>query len=107
MKINQDTEFTSNTIVGSGGVLYALANKTSKTNADGKVSYEADLVKIDKVEDAESAVKEFKTQYIRDTGWIWEKYNRNVLLLKTMTDEEFKTKYSDIIAKQEECRLAI
>lgn len=46
-------------------------------------------------------------QYLTDTGWIWEKYNRNVLVLKDMTSEEFNLKYSDIISKQEEYRALI
>ncbi len=45
--------------------------------------------------------------YLTDTGWIWEKYNRNVLLLKDMTNEEFNLKYSDVISKQEEYRALI
>lgn len=45
--------------------------------------------------------------YLTDTGWIWEKYNRNVILLKDMTSEEFSLKYSDIISKQEEYRALI
>jgi len=69
MKVNQDTPFTKDTIVGSGGVLYALANKTETTDEDGRVSYEADLIKIDKIEDAEDAIRDFKTQYLRDTDW--------------------------------------
>jgi hypothetical protein len=46
-------------------------------------------------------------QYLQETGWIWEKYNRNVLVLKDTTSEEFAIKYADIIAKQEESRLLI
>lgn len=46
-------------------------------------------------------------QYLTDTGWIWEKYNRNVLVLKDMTSDEFNLKYSDIISKQEEYRSLI
>ena len=46
-------------------------------------------------------------QYLQETGWIWEKYNRNVLVLKDTTSEEFAAKYADIITKQEECRLLI
>ena len=45
--------------------------------------------------------------YLTDTGWIWEKYNRNVLVLKDMTNEEFNLKYSDVISKQEEYRALI
>ena len=45
--------------------------------------------------------------YLTDTGWIWEKYNRNVLVLKDMTNEEFNLKYSDIISKQEKYRTLI
>ena len=43
----------------------------------------------------------------RGTGWIWEKYNRNVLVLKDMASEEFSLKYADIISKQEEYRALI
>ena len=45
--------------------------------------------------------------YLANTGWIWEKYNRNVLVLKDMTSEEFNIKYSDVIVKQEEYRALI
>ena len=48
-----------------------------------------------------SQIQEAKA-YLTETGWIWEKYNRNVLVLKDMTSEEFNLKYSDIISKQEE-----
>ena len=53
-----------------------------------------------------SQIQEAKA-YLTDTGWIWEKYNRNVLVLKNMTNEEFNLKYSDIISKQEEYRALI
>ena len=45
--------------------------------------------------------------YLTDTGWIWEKHNRTVLVLKNMTNEEFNLKYSDVISKQEEYRALI
>ena len=45
--------------------------------------------------------------YLSETSWIWEKYSRNVLSLKDMTQEEFNTKYQDIILAQEEARLNI
>ena len=51
-------------------------------------------------------IQEAKT-YLADTGWIWEKYNRNVLVLKDMTNEEFNLKYSEVIFKQEEYRALI
>lgn len=53
-----------------------------------------------------SQIQEAKA-YLTDTGWIWEKYNRNVLVLKDMTSDEFNLKYSDIISKQEEYRALI
>lgn len=46
-------------------------------------------------------------QYLKDTGWIWEKFNRNVVVLKDMTEEEFSLKYEDIITEQERNRLLI
>ena len=62
-------------------------------------------------EDGLKATPEYKlqeaTQYLKDTGWIWEKFNRNVVVLKDMTEEEFSLKYADIIAEQERNRLLI
>ena len=59
-----------------------------------------------RLQEINSQIQEAKA-YLTDTGWIWEKYNRNVLVLKDMTSEEFNLKYSDIIAKQEEYRALI
>ena len=50
---------------------------------------------------------EIYKEYLIETGWIWEKYNRNVLVLKDMTSEEFSLKYADMISKQEEYRALI
>ena len=57
-------------------------------------------------EDLQNQIQEAKA-YLTDTGWIWEKYNRNVLVLKDMTNEEFNLKYSGVISKQEEYRALI
>jgi len=43
-------------------------------------------------------------EYIDNTGWIWEKYKRNVEVLQNITKEEFLEKYQEVIDKQEECR---
>ena len=51
-------------------------------------------------------IQEAKT-YLSTTSWIWEKYSRNVLVLKDLTVEEFNIKYQDIILAQEEARLNI
>ena len=59
-----------------------------------------------KLSEINKQIQEAKT-YLIETGWIWEKYNRNVLVLKDMTTEEFNLKYSDIINKQEEYRALI
>ena len=58
------------------------------------------------VQEVEQRIAEAKA-YLTETGWIWEKYNRNVLVLKDMTNDEFNLKYSDIISKQEEYRALI
>ncbi len=50
---------------------------------------------------------EIYKEYLIETGWIWEKYNRNVLVLKDMTSEEFSLKYADMISRQEEYRALI
>lgn len=59
-----------------------------------------------KVSTLNKQIQEAKT-YLSETSWIWEKYSRNVLSLKDMTQEEFNTKYGDIILAQEEARLNI
>ena len=59
-----------------------------------------------RLQEITSQIQEAKT-YLTETGWIWEKYNRNVLVLKDMTSEEFRLKYTDIISKQEEYRALI
>lgn len=66
------------------------------------LALEAEKVK----QDIDKQIAEAK-QYLDTTGWIWEKYNRNVLILKDLTDEDFKVKYQDIITKQEEARALI
>ena len=66
-----------------------------------------EALEVERVEQSiNSQIQEAKA-YLEDTGWIWEKYNRNVLVLKDMTNEEFNLKYSDIISKQEEYRALI
>lgn len=47
------------------------------------------------------------TNYLNETGWIWQKYQRNVIVLKDMTEEEFVTKYQEIIDSQEFARSEI
>lgn len=60
--------------------------------------------------DKENIIKDITTriqkakEYLNATGWIWEKYSRNVLSIKDMTDVEFRTKYEDIIVLQEQSR---
>ena len=91
-------------IVGSGTVI-----------PEGFTEYEVgqepteliDALEAERIEqNISSQIQEAKT-YLTETGWIWEKYNRNVLVLKNMTSEEFSLKYSDIISKQEEYRALI
>ena len=99
---------------------YLLNETMSVPKADGNREYE--LIKQwlsegnipeEEFTEEELAKQEFHNQileakeYLTDTGWIWEKYNRNVLVLKDMTTEEFNLKYSDVISKQEEYRVLI
>ena len=55
------------------------------------------------IQDLTRRIAEAK-QYLSETSWIWEKYNRNVTILGALTNDEFKLKYDDIITKQEEAR---
>ena len=67
---------------------------------------DAPVIERAKEEILNQQINEAKS-YINGTGWIWEKYNRNVLVLKDLTDGEFRLKYNDIINLQEESRLLI
>jgi hypothetical protein len=78
----------------------------------GKILELEDLPIVERpIEEIEAEIRQYKLneakQYLQETGWIWEKYNRNVVVLKDITSEEFAVKYADIIARQEECRLLI
>ena len=99
---------------------YLLNNTINVPKADGNIEYE--LIKqwltegnIPEPEFTEEEIrkKEINAKiveakaYLTETGWIWEKYNRNVLVLKNMTNEEFNLKYSEVLAKQEEYRALI
>ena len=66
-----------------------------------------DALEAERTEQSISSQVQEAKAYLTDTGWIWEKYNRNVLVLKDMTSEEFNLKYSDVISKQEEYRALI
>ena len=57
-------------------------------------------------QDLTTQIQEAKS-YLNETSWIWEKFSRNVVVLKDMTEEEFSLKYADIIAEQERNRLLI
>lgn len=80
---------------------------------DGFIVYEnepqelIDALALEELEQSISSQIQEAKAYLTDTGWIWEKYNRNVLVLKDMTNEEFNLKYSDVISKQEEYRALI
>ena len=91
-------------IVGSGTVI-----------SEGFTEYEVgqeptellDALETERTEqNISSQIQEAKS-YLTNTGWIWEKYNRNVIVLKNMTNEEFNLKYSDVISQQEEYRALI
>lgn len=64
------------------------------------------LNKENAIQDLTRRIAEAK-QYLSETSWIWEKYNRNVTVLGDLTNDEFKLKYADIIALQEEARVLI
>lgn len=59
MKINQDTPFTTKTIRGTGGIIYALANHAEVTDGEGRVSYTAEAIAVDSPADADKAIKNF------------------------------------------------
>lgn len=97
---------------------------TPNIKVTDEVWQEAININANCYEDEKFTVKDFRTaeeikeqenkkqlyeakSYLETTGWIWEKYNRNVIVLKTMTNTEFKTKYDDIIKAQEEARILI
>ena len=96
---------------------YLLNETMSVPKADGNREYE--LIKQwlaegnipeEEFTEEELAKQEFHNQileakaYLTSTSWIWEKYNRIVLVIKDMTEEEFVAKYQEIIDKQEFAR---
>lgn len=99
---------------------YLLNNTMSVPKADGNREYELIKQWLSegntpepefteeelRIKEINSQIQEAK-QYLTETGWIWEKYNRNVLVLKNMTNDEFNLKYIEIISKQEEYRVLI
>ena len=94
-----------------GGTLINVQIEDVVTDDEVKYSYkqmfttETNEEKLEKIKT--QMLDEIYKEYLIDTGWIWEKYNRNVLVLKDMTSEEFSLKYADIINKQEEYRAFI
>lgn len=64
------------------------------------------LTKENTIQDLTTRISGAK-QYLSETSWIWEKYNRNVTVLGDLTNDEFKLKYADIITKQEKTRALI
>ena len=99
------SELLGKRVVMSGDdyVVFENLEKVSQDKIDEamilKEQKEKEIVNQNKINEAKN--------YLVDTCWIWEKYNRNVLVLKDLTEDEFKTKYNDIILKQEECRTLI
>lgn len=101
-------------------VSYIIDNTTYVVPIEGVVEYELIKQWIAQGNTPEPEFTELEIQtnllnqqiqkaktYLSTTSWIWEKYNRNVLALKDITDAEFQTKYQDIILAQEEARLNI
>lgn len=95
---NGQAQVGSGTIVPESFIAYIVGQEPQEL---------IDTLEAENVEQSiNSQIQEAKA-YLTETGWIWEKYNRNVLVLKDMTNEEFNLKYSDIISKQEEARALI
>lgn len=46
-------------------------------------------------------------EYLRSTDWVASKYTDEVVVLKSMTEEEFSEKYSGILEKRKNAREAI
>lgn len=67
MKVTKDTEFTNDTMIGSGGILYALTNKTTRTDEDGNIFHEADAIEIQNAADAPRAIKKFLLDNLKVT----------------------------------------
>ena len=91
---------------GSVKNLFSANEEVQQYIADGGVIEPEFTEEELRLKEIDSQIQEAKA-YLTETGWIWEKYNRNVLVLKDMTSEEFNLKYSDIISKQEEYRALI
>ena len=67
MKISKNEPFTNDTMIGSGGILYALTNKTTRTDEDGNIFHEADAIEIQNTADAPKAIKKFLLDNLKVT----------------------------------------
>lgn len=67
MKISKSEPFTTDTMIGSGGILYALTNKTTRTDEDSNIFHEADAIEIQSSTDAPKAIKKFLLDNLKVT----------------------------------------
>ena len=80
-----------------------LNNSDCEVGEDGLIDYGSPS-ELELQEHKTKVIKQEAQAYINDTGWIWEKYKRNVEVLQNITKEEFLEKYQEVINKQEKCR---
>jgi hypothetical protein len=73
MKISQDTEFTGDIITGQNNKKFVLLNKTTNTDQDGNIFYEADAICITGVDD----IRKYLYSQVSDP--IFFKYQREEL----------------------------
>ena len=91
-----------------GGVfINALPEKVESEDSDLYSYYQTFTMETNEeilTKKANQMLIQLHTEYLNETGWIWQKYQRNVVVLKDMTEEEFIAKYQEIIDKQEFAR---
>ncbi len=67
MKVNQNEPFSAKVIMGSRGILYAIANQKQVEMGDSTTTWEADAIAINAPEEADKAIKQFLIDTIQVT----------------------------------------
>lgn len=64
---------------------------------------EEEIQKQKLIDELQTQLKSYR-DYLNETSWIWDKYQRNCVTLKNISEDSFNEAYKDIIEKQEFAR---
>lgn len=78
----------------------------AKQKASKKVPTKEEIEEFEKqklIDELQTQLKSYR-DYLSETSWIWDKYQRNCVILKNISEDSFNEAYKDIIEKQEFAR---